>query len=336
MNLSDGIKLYVADRRAKGKAANTVRNEEHHLKLLLADIGNINLNQLRPQHFDTYWSRRTTWGEGTMNLAQANLNSFIKWCQARGHIRRDRNPLEGVRRLKVPPRKRVIIPQPEWSTFLEEQSDPRTRAICALGLYLFLRIGETAGLRVQDLDRHNGIAYIYREKTKELDDLPICAELDAELGRWFLAYAGMIGRPLRPGDYVIPGLKPGASVGIKGQKGKWRVVRPPEYLPTTRSNPSYSIRKALKGAGYYVPYEGGHTLRRSGATALYNELTRLGHDRAIRICQAMLGHANVTTTEVYLRLDLDRKVRNDLYAGKLMFPATEEARIIEIGVKDVR
>ena len=54
------------------------------------------------------------------------------------------------------------------------------------------------------------------------------------------------------------------------------------------------IARGLREAGYYIPYEGGHTLRRSGATALYNQLTHVGHDRAIRICQAMLGHSSVS------------------------------------------
>lgn len=332
MNLSDGIRLFLADRKAKGVKANTLRNEKFMLELLLADVGNIQLTQLRPQHFDIYWSKRTTWGEGTMNLAQSNLGAFIKWCQARGYVRRDRNPLEGARKLKVAPRKRVTIPQQDFTTFLDGIEDARTRAMCAIGLYLFTRVSETGGLRWQDIDMHNGTVEVFRDKTRTIDTLPLCEELSAELRRWSLTYAAEVGRPLRPSDYVIPALKSARTVGVPGQKGGFKIAEEAEYLPNVRAHLTYSIKKALKGAGYYANYEGGHTLRRSGAIALYDQLTKMGHDRAIRVCQAMLGHANIRTTEIYLRLDLDRKVRNDLLAGKPMFPTEEEAAVIEIGV----
>jgi integrase len=87
----------------------------------------------------------------------------------------------------------------------------------------------------------------------------------------------------------------------------------------------------LLKAGYDLDKgEGGHTLRRSGATALYNELSERGHDRAIRMCQAMLGHASIQTTEVYLALNLDRKARNDLLAGKRMFSVGGPAKVLSL------
>ena len=331
MNLSDGIRLFLADRKAKGVKANTLRNEKYMIELLLADVGNISMTQLRPQHFDVYWSKRTTWGEGTMNLAASNLGAFIKWSQARGYVSRDRNPLKGTQ-AEVALRKRITIPQQEFETFLDGIEDPRARAMCAIGLYLFTRISETRGLRWQDIDMHNGTVEVFRDKTQTIDTLPLCDELHTELRRWALTYAGHIGRPLRPSDFVIPHLKQARTAGIKGEKGTWQVIEKAEYVPTHMAHLTYSIKKALMNAGYYANYEGGHTLRRSGAIALYDQLTKMGHDRAIRVCQAMLGHANIRTTEIYLRLDLDRKVRNDLLAGKPMFPEVEEATVIEIGV----
>lgn len=332
MNLSDAIQLYLADRKAKGIKQNTIRNDRSKLTRLLADVGNIQVNQLRPQHLDLFWSRRTTWGPATMNIAYATLNSFIKWCQIRGHMKRDYNPLEGGRRLKEPPRKRVIIPQQEFATFLEGIEDARARAMCAIGLYLFTRISETAGLRWQDVDMHNGTVEVFREKTQTLDTLPLCEELHAELKRWALTYAAAIGRPLLPADLVIPGWQKPRVIGAPGKKGEFVVKEKGHYLPQTKAHITYSLKKALRNAGYYEPYEGGHTLRRSGAIALYNQLTSVGHDRAIRICQAMLGHVDISTTEIYLRLDLDRKVRNDLLAGKPMFPEVAEAEVVLLGV----
>ena len=101
MNLSDAIQQYLADRHVKGIKPGTIRNDKAVLQLLLADVGNIQTGRLRPQHIDVFWSKRTTWGPGTMNKGRYALASFFKWCQARGHIDRNRDLLEGNRKIRV-------------------------------------------------------------------------------------------------------------------------------------------------------------------------------------------------------------------------------------------
>jgi integrase len=325
--LSDAITAYGHDRRAKGFQPKTRSNEQQVLRLLLADVGNINVRNLKPQHMDIFWANRAGWAPGTLNRARNTLSTFFSWCRDRGYMGRDNDPLAGTRTFKVPDRSRVIIPQSEFSTLIEGAKNPRTRIAVALGLYLFLRISETQGLRWQDLDLEDGRVEVYREKTQKIDTLPLCTELIAELRRWRMVYAAEAGEQVRPEWYVVPGTTPPRGRGIKGRKGF--LVHETRYLlPTKRADLSKVIKGFLSETGYYIPYEGGHTLRRSGATALYDELTRLGHDRAIRICQAMLGHSSVQTTEIYLRLDLDRKVRNDLLAGKPMFAPVEGGTVM--------
>ena len=146
-----------------------------------------------------------------------------------------------------------------------------------------------------------------------------------------MTYAALAGEPPRPGWYVVPYLEPAKYVGKKGTKGEFEMTLRSRVVPTRKGYLNGPVREVLKEAGYYQQLEGGHTFRRSGAIALYNQLSEVGHDRAIRICQAMLGHASIQTTEIYLRLDLDRKVRNDLLAGKPMFPQREPAKIVVLG-----
>lgn len=319
MNLSDAITAFLIDRKAKGVTAKSVRNDKGVLQYLLADIGNIQVHAIKPQHLDVFWSKRTTWGPGTMNRGRTCLNTFFDWCRTRGYLPRDSDPMDGVRRLKVPPRDRVTIPQGEFQTLIEGQADPRRRIVVALSLYLFLRRSEIEILRWQDINLETGVAQIFRPKTQTMDDLPICEELHHELRRWRRAYGVKMGEPPMPNWFLVPALQSPQRNGVKGHKGFSASKYDPVWLPTTKPNLQWVQREVLKDAGYYRPHEGGHTFRRSGAIALYNELSRLGHDRAIRICQAMLGHSSVQTTEIYLRLDLDRKVRNDLLAGKPMF-----------------
>jgi integrase len=330
MLLSDTIDAFGHDRRAKGIAPKTRQNEMQVLRLLLADVGNINVRNLKPQHADVFWAARAGWAPGTLNRARGTLSIFFSWCRDRGYMNRDTDPLAGTKAFKVPPRARALIPQEEFEPVIQRRENPRTRITFALGIYTFARISEIQGLRWQDLDRGAGTVEVYRQKTQTIDTLPLCDELERELARWKLEYAAHMQEQVRPEWYVVPGTTPPRGLSIKGAKG-FTAHRPRYYLPTKRSDLSKVIKAALIEDGYYVPYEGGHTLRRSGATALYDQLTFMGHDRAIRICQAMLGHSSVQTTEVYLRLDLDRKVRNDLLAGKPMFPGREEGTVVPIG-----
>lgn len=328
MDLSGAVTAYLRDRQARGYAKGTIDNDRQVLRLLLADVGNINTQRLRPQHMDVFWANRT-WGPGTCNKARAIFSSFFKWCQNRGYMPRTLDLQTEARPQRVAPRKRVLIPQSSFSTFIEaDHEDVRARIVLALGLYLFLRRSEITGLRWQDWNEDTETIEVYREKTKTLDTLPVCSELGRELKRWRLTYAAEVGEAPSPGYFIVPGRTKPKFVGIG--KGKLKVVQASKLVPTQRAVISVLVRNCLKDSGYYQEYEGGHTLRRAGATALYDQLTRMGHDRAIRVCQAMLGHANITTTEIYLRLDLDRKVRNDLLAGQPMFPDAGEGVVLSL------
>lgn len=329
MVLSEAVIAYVADRKAKGFSPGTVANNQRVLRHLLAAVGNIDTKSLRPQHIDAFWVRVGHWAPGTLNVARADLTGFFKWAQMRGYMRRDIDLMGGTRAFRIPDRNRIIIPQGEFQSLIEGASDSRARVMLATGLYLFTRISETAGLRWQDLDLDASRIEVYRQKTGKLDTLPICAELDHELRRWKLEYAALVGSPPAPGWYIIPGREHGFRSTHRPRPFGYDKEQMQPLVPTVKPNLTRLVKEELIRAGYYQDREGGHTLRRSGAIALYDQLSSVGHDRAIRVCQAMLGHASIKTTEVYLRLDLDRKVRNDLLAGKPMFPTRQEASVVE-------
>lgn len=329
--LSEVIDQYIVQRRSSGLASNTVRNDARYLKMFLADIGNIQTRNLRPQHVDLFRERRfAQWGPGTKNLVSTILMTFFKWCQGRGHIPRSMELMPMTKRHVEEMRPRVIIPQDKWGSLLESCKVPYQRITVATGLYLFTRISETQNLRWQDYyEGDKPTIDVFRIKTKTLDTLPVCEEYAEELQRWRFAYAAEVGCQPEPGWFLIPGKTPRTGRATQGIKG-FSEFDSPRLIPTKRSRLATVIQSALEANGYYKPLEGGHTLRRSGATALYNQLSSVGHDRAIRICQAMLGHKNILTTERYLRLDLDRKVRDDLLSGQPMFPKRNVAPVIQL------
>lgn len=342
MLLSEGIRLYKADRVAKGVAASTIRGEQGVLREFLAAAGDIQMHNIQPKHIDMLYARKTDiWSASTSNKARAMLASFFTWGRRRSYIPRQSDPLEGLRKRRVNDKERIIVPPEEFSTLLDAADNPRDRAMVAIGLYLFLRVSETQMLRWRDVsfdeshkdtDRWRPTVSIYRTKTGTTDTLPLSIELYRELRRWKLAYAADVGQAVQPGWYVIPARTMGVFAGVKGEVRSLRAVEPPKLIPSRQcSDLTRVISRVLQAAGRWDVGEGGHTLRRSGAVALYQQLSSVGHDRAIRTVQAMLGHAGIQTTEVYLKLSLDRKSRNDLLAGKMMFP-----RLIEGTVKSFK
>lgn len=328
MNLSDVTRAYMTDRRVKGYAVGTMRTDARVLRGLYASAGNINTRSLRPQHIDAFWQTQAHLSASSLNLYRSRLAIFFKWCKSRGYISPDSDLLNGSRVLRPDRRDRIYIPVEKFSTFIAEASDERMRVTLALGLYLFTRISETEGLRWQD-DLGDKMI-LWRQKTKELAEIPICAELREELDRWKFHYSAEVGSTVLPRWYIVPQLR--SRPWLPGHE---RVPR--EYLPLSRAPLGNHVRAELERAGYYRPMEGGHTLRRSGARALYDSLAERGHDRAARTVQAMLGHAKLATTEGYLGIDVDRKALQDLVGGKPMFPAaTLDADVVSIRGLDGR
>lgn len=333
MMLSDAIGRYLADKRAKGYAANTIRHHRTTLNHLLADIGNIQLSSIQPRHIDIFWSKHEDWGPGNFNKNRSTLRTFFTWAQARGYMPKASDPMEGVRKRKVPPKDWLIIPETEFDSVLDAAGNPRDRALVAVGLYLFTRGSESTAIRWGDINWDTKEITVNRGKTTTLDVLPMCSELEKELRRWRLAYAESVGEVPKPAWFLLPAYTKPVFKGRMPGGGRTPIYQAESVLIPTRQfrDATRRVQTVLTRAGYpELDGEGGHTLRRSGATALYNELSDRGHDRSIRMVQAMLGHTSISTTEVYLRLDLDRKTRNDLLAGKPMFGGGQLAEVRSI------
>jgi len=91
------------------------------------------------------------------------------------------------------------------------------------------------------------------------------------------------------------------------------------------------VKRAMRRIGHEPHGSGMHTLRRSGARALFDRLRHEGYDGALMRVSSMLGHADTKTTEIYLGLSIERQQRNELIAGKAMFPdMTESGTVVPL------
>lgn len=338
--LSDAIEEFLRYRASAGFRPNTLKINERALRKFLGVIGNIQTGRLEAEHGEKF--QAYLMGQGykpnTVGTNLTALAAFVKWLRTRRYLGSGSDPMANVRapRATVEPRQR--IPKQDFEAFLDLALWPYDRMVCALGLYLFLRASEIQAIRLKDIDLDAQEIFVRIEKTNQVDNMPISQELDRELRRYLRWYAEDLGQPFSDDMYLIPRIKrPAMANDGRGPGGGYVVYRKRgNAMPFTKSSrPHRYVQRTLLAYGVPIRgedgkslHEGVHTLRRSGARALFDEMVERGtYDGVLRLVSAMLHHKSTVMTERYLGLDVDVKRRNDTLKGQVMF--TTHARIIE-------
>ncbi len=147
-----------------------------------------------------------------------------------------------------------------------------------------LREAESADVRVGDLRLGYDEAAIYVRSGKgdRSRMVQIPASLKTHL-KSFQRWKSGRGEPVGEDDHLF-----------FGQRGPW-----------TAAAVSQAVRRVLEACGLYEPGRCVHALRHSYATALYRR------ERDLRCVQKQLGHASITTTQIYADV-LDEDIRGQL------------------------
>lgn len=216
--------------------------------------------------------------------AVAAVRSFHRFCVEEGVVRSD--PSEEIGGPRVPQGIPKALTEPEVEALLAAVpgDGPRARRDRAILETLYaggLRISELVGLEVGDLDLRDGIVRVLGKGSKERI-VPLGrtarAALDdyLRLGRPELARA--TNRARRTGDAVFLNARGGQLT----RQGAWLIVR------------AAGDRAGLGDRLF------PHVLRHSCATHM------LDHGADIRVVQELLGHASLSTTQVYTRVSPER------------------------------
>ena len=321
ISLNEAGNEYLGHLEARAFDKDTVRNRIITLKQLreaLAGEGDILLENITPKHVDR-WRAAHPWAPTTSNRKVAEVRAFFQWCRARGYMSPNHDPFYGWRNEKIPQASRLRIPVEEWDRVFDAAPHPLERAILACGLFLMARGSELSTIQMKHLDLDNNEVEVYRHKVRRWDTLPICTELEGELRRWLTWYSERCA--ITPESYLLPNRVRNHT--IRDPK-TGRLVRLDPDAPLDPSQPVQKVHRhvqmTLRALGYDLTHEGGHTLRRSAARALYDDLVEeRGYDGALRRVQTMLDHKHSQTTELYLGLDVDKVARNKALRGKPMF-----------------
>lgn len=329
IRLTEASEQYARHLRSQGLAENTVKNSVQPMNRAVTLWGDVLLSNITHAHIDNLFSHYG-WKESTRNLYLSQLNQFFRWARLHKYMPKDSGPTDGWKSIRVPKKDRTRIPVEEFNDLLDAATHPRDRAVIALGLYTFLRGSELQALRICDLDLDDDLLEVYRIKTKTGDTLPVSIELHEEMVRWLSWYRQDAGLLKLPDHwYLVPAKNPNhtgydpVTHRIFVDTDIHASLRPQKML----TNPYTVIQRVMVVLGYDIYWEGEHTLRRSGARALFDALREdgVGKDSALMRCASMLGHADVRVTQKYLGWNEEKVQRNAALSGKAMFPAQRRA-----------
>ena len=267
----------------RGRSKRTIANYSHYLTRLIDYAGNITIDEVTPELVRKWrlWlhelgsDRSDELGKATQNYHLIALRNFLKFCHKRNidAMSADQIELAKVARSKV-----TFLSNEELERLLEQPDTNdinglRDRAILELLYSSGLRVSELVGL---DRDHINLKRREFTVRGKGQKDRPVF--ISEKAATWLQLY-------LDKRQDNLPALFISYSGrSVANTSGNYRRL-------TVRSIQRLVERYAvLAGITKHVS---PHTLRHSFAT----DLLMNGAD--LRSVQAMLGHSNIATTQIY-------------------------------------
>jgi len=195
------------------------------------------------------------------------------------------NPARALRNPRQPKHLPTVLPEEEAAALVEAPTSGRPaalrdRAFLDLLYSSGLRVSELVSLDVGDLDLGQGLVRVLGKRRKERV-VPVGRPACEALARWLAD-----GRPaLAAGPEAAGG---GAALFLNRRGGR-----------LTARSVARSLERWVRGAG--LPrHVHPHVLRHSFATHL------LGNGADLRAIQELLGHASLSTTQRYTKVDWKR------------------------------
>lgn len=266
--LTEHITAYIAERVALGRFTGTTPTVmRHHLASLNQWHGDRALNRLTTESI-------IHWMQSIAELAPATRSSYVtaaagltRWMAIGGLL--DDDPCDGLDRPKIPRSVPRALSTARIAACLAACADDRDRAIIMLAVGMGLRRAEIASVRWCDYDDHDGTLRV-TGKGGHTRLLPVPSDVAAALDR----VRGSLASPIIARQAGSPGpLGPAAISKI--------------------------VNRIVTDAGVkQAPYDGVgvHSFRHTAASDV---LRKSGNLQAV---QVMLGHTNLSTTAIYLRV----------------------------------
>lgn len=268
----------------RGYSAHTVDAYRRDVTRFAADVAQP-WSEIRSHHVADHVARLHARGLGPRSIARvlSSLRGFFHHQKRRGDVRED--PTVGVRaptaRRRLPG---VLDPDQAAALFAESPETPlecRDQAMAELLYGSGLRLAELTGANVEDVDLESAVMLV-RGKGRKERRVPLGRACMVALERW-LAHR----------EDVVPGLRNDPPAPLFTGRGRKRIS------PRTVQQRMKRLAERQLGSSELHP----HMLRHSFATHLLESSSDL------RAVQELLGHADISTTQVYTHLDFQHLAR---------------------------
>lgn len=244
----------------------------------------------------------------THNRYRSALSSFFDYCVRWGYCAT--NPVKFIASRKVVDQPKLIL-TPQQMLSMLDGANPVERVALAVGMNTGLRAGDITALRVGDVDLATDAIQVKIQKTGGYDEKPITKQLHAELERWLEQYSKKLGcdsqHMFDHSNYLVPSYT--INVIVADGLALW----PQRQL----THPHRIVQRGLERIGLPTKGEGFHALRRSSARALFEKLRSEGsYDHALMVVKEFLNHRSIDQTQLYLGLNHERAIRDEMLRGK--------------------
>jgi site-specific recombinase XerD len=267
----------------QNRSQKTIQNYDHYLTRLIDFAGDITVAEITPELIRKWrlWLNRLgtntsdELGKNTQNYHLIALRSFLKFCAKRDIPAMPADKIE----LAKSNRKQVTFLTPEElerlfnAPKLDTITGLRDRAILELLFSSGLRVSELVGLNIGDINLKRK-EFMVRGKGQK--DRPIFI---SDTSAWWIT------------QYMEKRQDNSLPLFIRYSGSKKSTVSGNYYRLTARSVQRLVARYAILAG--ITKHVSPHTLRHSFAT----DLLMNGAD--LRSVQAMLGHSNISTTQIY-------------------------------------
>jgi integrase/recombinase XerD len=281
----------------KGRSNNTLMAYRRDLSAFVAWLNGHGrtIDDVGVEDLERYVGVLRSKGRAPASVARATvaIRALYRFCADEGFASAD------VGAMLAPPRVPSSLPKALTESEVADLIDSidgddavsrRDRAMFELLYGTGMRVGELVGLGIGDIDRHDALVKVFGKGSKERI-VPIGRSARSAIERWLCPE----GRDaMAPERWARRGDAEAVFLNARGSRisrqGAWTVVR--HHAERT-------------GLGTRLS---PHVLRHSCATHL------LEHGADIRVVQELLGHASLTTTQIYTRVSAEHLRRAYLSA----------------------
>lgn len=279
--------IWLKERKIQNQSEHTLQAYERDVSdfLEFCNIRNLNLNDIETADLREFLGSKVEHQQLSPSSLQRLLSAvrqFMKWAEQGQYmafnpaddfqLKRQSRPLPGLVDIETV---NQILDQPAPESEAQQQMWLRDKAILELLYSSGLRLAEVQSLRIKDVDFNRQLLRI-TGKGNKTRVVPFGQKAKDAVMQWLQIY------PLWHGDFV-----PEAHVFIT-QKGN----------PLGARQIENRVKLQAQRAGVNIDLH-PHLLRHCFASHM------LSNSRDLRAVQEMLGHSNLTTTQIYTHVDFD-------------------------------